>query len=358
MRDKLTLLLLYGGKSVEHEISIRSASNVFENVDRQKFDVVAVGIDKNGIWYLNEKVTSEIVKCEKVAPVPGDGRPKLINIDSNKLIDFDIVFPVLHGTGGEDGAVQGLFKTYSVPVVGCNVLGSAISMDKIVSKILLEASGIPVARYRYFHKSESKNIDYQSIKKFLGSPFMMKAGALGSSVGVYKIKGQQEFYDRLDECFRFGNRVLIEECVNGREMECGVIGNLNPEVSHPGEIVLKKDYDFYTYEAKYQDEDAIDIVVPAAVSDIQRDTVMKYCKQAFIALHCDDYARVDLFLRENGEVVINEVNTIPGFTNVSMFSMLWENMGIPYTQLITKLVDLAKTRWEEESQFETNYDNA
>jgi len=358
MPRKKIILLLYGGKSVEHEVSIRSARNVFEKTDRSLFDVIAVGIDKDGIWQLNERIEGSVQKGDRVMPIPSVDRPKLLDIDSGEVFNYDVVFPVLHGTGGEDGSIQGLFKSLNAPLVGCNVLGSAVAMDKIVSKYMLKSAGIPVARFEHYHIMQLDEINYNKVCDHLGKPFMMKAGALGSSVGVFKIKNREEFESSLNKCFSYGKRVLFEECIAGREMECGVVGNNHPKATAPGEIILKKNYDFYTYQAKYQDEDAIDIVIPAKVGEDIAEKVKHECIRAFLALQCDDYARVDLFLKDNGEVIINEVNTIPGFTNVSMFSMLWENEGVSYQELITKLIGLALSRWEKESLYETHYDQA
>lgn len=358
MNSKKIILLLYGGKSVEHEISIRSARNVFDNIDKTTHEVVLVGIDKEGVWHLNSEVSSTISTGEKVSPIPSAGKPSLINLRSHQIIPFDIVFPVLHGTDGEDGGVQGIFKAYNVPLVGCNVLGSAVSMDKILSKKVLKASGVPVADFLYFSRSEAENYDYRLVVEKLGSPFMIKAGALGSSVGISKVKDETQYHEALKDAFKYGNQVLIEKFVKGRELECGVMGNEHPVATNPGEIVLKKNYEFYTYQAKYQDEDAIDIVIPARVDDAVAEKIRDYCVKAYIALCCNDYARIDLFLSENNEVIINEINTIPGFTNVSMFPMLWKNMGVSYPDLIDKLIELAQTRWKKQNEYLTHYDKA
>ena len=187
---------------------------------------------------------------------------------------------------------------------------------------------------------------------------MIKASSLGSSVGVYKVKNEVSFHEALAECFKYSDRVLLEECISGRELECGVVGNLEPFATEPGEIVLKKDYEFYTYEAKYKDEDAIDIVIPAKIHPDVGEKIKIDCIKAFKALNCNDYARIDVFLVDDEKVIINEVNTIPGFTNVSMFPMLCQNVGIGYEELITKLLDLAWERWNIENTFLTSYADA
>ena len=343
---------------MEHEISIRSAKNVFDNIDTQAYQVVLVGIDKQGVWYLNKSVSKDISVGDKVAPVPTKGAGELINLKDGGRIAYDIVFPVLHGTDGEDGAIQGIFKAYNVPLVGCSVLGSAVSMDKIVSKKLLKESGVPVADYLHFSNSGKDKYPFSVVVAKVGLPFMIKAAALGSSVGISKVSSVEEYESALNDAFRYGSQVLIEKFVKGRELECGVIGNERPEATLPGEIVLKKSYSFYDYQAKYQDEDAIDIVIPANVPPEIAARIQKYCVMAYQALNCNDYSRVDVFLTEENKVIINEINTIPGFTNVSMFPMLWNNMGLKYKELISKLLDLAQLRWERQNAYQTSYDKA
>lgn len=343
---------------MEHEISVRSAKNVYENLDKTEFDVLLTGIDKKGVWYLNSSVDTIIDRGEKVSVIPSIDRPALLRINSREISYFDIVFPVLHGTDGEDGGIQGIFKAYNVPLVGCNVLGSAVAMDKILSKKVLKMSGIPVADYLYFHKNERENFGYQTIVKKLGSPFMIKASALGSSVGISKVNDEADYEVALNDAFLYGNYVLVEQYVKGRELECGVMGNEHPAATYPGEIVLKKNYAFYTYQAKYQDDDAIDIVIPARVEESTAEKIRELCVSAYTALSCNDYSRVDLFLTEKNEIIINEINTIPGFTNVSMFPMLWEHMGVSYKDLLKKLIELAFDRWARDNAFLTHYDKA
>jgi len=352
------VLLIYGGKSVEHEISVRSAKNVFENIDKNKFEVILVGISKVGVWHLTKNMDQTIESGDKVAALPVERVPFLIDLKNHKLIEYHIVFPILHGTDGEDGAIQGIFKSYNVPLVGCGVLGSSVSMDKIVSKKLLKESGVPVADYLYFDSAEKEAISYGDIVAKIGSPFMIKAGALGSSVGISKVNSESEFQKAIVDSFLYGDRVLIEKYIKGRELECGVIGNEDPKASLPGEIVLKKDYAFYDYQAKYQDDEAIDIIIPAKIDKSISQKIMEYCVRAYKALNCNDYSRADLFLTENNEIIINEINTIPGFTNVSMFPMLWQNMGMSYSELISALIEMAERRWQKQNSYLTSYDKA
>lgn len=352
---KKRVALVYGGRSVEHEISIRSAKNIASNIDRSLFELIVIGIDKNGEWFL----------CDRVADQPSNGialtlrlnatNAAFMRLDNHTRIEFDIVFPIVHGTDGEDGGIQGLFRTLGKPVIGSDVLGSAVSMDKTVSKKILENSGIPVVPYLICHAADKDQLSFESIKEKLGLPFIVKAGDLGSSVGINKVSSFEQFAPAIADSCRFSSILLIESFIKCREMECGILGNENPEATLPGEIVLKKNYDFYTYEAKYEDEDAIDIKIPAnAASDVHQK-IMKHCVDAFLALRCNDFARVDVFLTDENEIYINEINTLPGFTNVSMFPMLWQNMGLEYPALITRLINLAEHRWLQMKQLEKSY---
>ncbi len=345
--------ILYGGKSVEHEISIRSARNVVANMD-DKYELTLIGISKSGKWYLQSDV-SDSIKTDN--PVKMDLGSKIATVlDKNDTsFELDLVFPILHGTDGEDGSIQGLFQCLNIPVVGTSVLGSAISMDKIVSKKLLAQAGIPVAPYMSFRSEQSEGISFDLVKERLGVPFMIKAGNLGSSIGISKVTTPSQFDHALKESLRYSGEVLIESFVNARELECGVIGNEVIQSTVPGEIILKGDYDFYTYDAKYTDEKAIEIKVPADVSEEVSQKIRRLCEAAYLTLKCEDFARVDLFLTEDDEVLINEINSIPGFTSVSMFPMLWANMGIGYTDLLNKLIDMAIRRWEKQKQLERDY---
>lgn len=353
---KKNVALIYGGRSVEHEISVRSAQNVAQYIDKDLFDLCIIGIDKKGDWYHTRKVTSEIEGGTPVSLVMKASSPEIQSRDLN--FKPDIVFPVLHGTDGEDGSIQGLLHALNIVFVGSGVLGSAIAMDKIISKKLLQSAGIPVVPFKSYSRQEKKNISFKLLKEEIGLPFMIKASNLGSSVGVTKVVDESSFKEGLEEGFAYANEVLVESFIKGMEVECAIMGNNPPESTWPGEVHLKKDYDFYTYEAKYQDADAIDMVIPAPLSeDIQKE-VRKLSEAAYVALKCNDFARVDVFVSENNEVFVNEINTIPGFTNVSMFPSMWENMGITYQELITKLINLAEHRWNEENQLQTHYKKA
>ncbi|MCK5369438.1 MAG: D-alanine--D-alanine ligase [Cyclobacteriaceae bacterium] len=355
MSKKLSIAILYGGRSVEHEISIRSAKNVLENIDKESFSIILLGINKNGSWYLNKTIDDEINSGVSVSINLDASAPHLIENKSGSVIKIDVVFPVLHGTDGEDGSIQGLFKSLNLPVVGSSVLGSAISMDKIISKKILKECGIPVAAYLEFDRLQKDIIKFDEIVDNVGLPFMIKSAALGSSVGISMIKSEKDFPGALEDSFKYGDKVIIEQFVKGRELECAVMGNEQPKATVPGEILMIKDYDFYTYTAKYLDEEAIEIRLPAEVDESMTEEIKRVSILAYQALRCEDYARVDLFISEEGEIIINEINTIPGFTNASMFPMMWKEMGISFNELISELISLCLKRYYGSKDLETEY---
>jgi len=355
MTKKSTVAILFGGRSVEHEISVRSAANVAANINRDLYHIILIGIDKQGSWYLKEEVERDMKSGQKLGLKLDAKAPSLIILESGEEIQIDIAFPALHGTDGEDGSIQGLFKTLDIPVVGSGVLGSAISMDKIISKKILLECGVPVADYLEFHKSQTEHINFEQIKKKLGIPFMIKSASLGSSVGVSMVKSAAEFSSALAESFKYDEKIIIERYVKGRELECAVIGNLDAKASYPGEIVLIKDYDFYTYTAKYLDENAIKIQLPAEIDEESTKKIRAISVQAYKALRCEDFARVDLFLTDKGEILVNEINTIPGFTSASMFPMMWQHMGLTYEELITELINMCLKRYNDAKNLETHY---
>jgi D-alanine-D-alanine ligase len=355
MAEKLTVGILYGGRSVEHEISIQSAANVVANIEKERFDVVLLGIDKRGKWYWNERVDSHIDHGKSVAISLDALQPSILVLNSNESLRLDVVFPVLHGTDGEDGSIQGLFQALNVPVVGSGVLGSSTAMDKIVSKKILKSCGIRVADFVEFDRKDEGQIDFQQIVGRLGLPFMVKSSGLGSSVGVSMVKDASGFNKAIEEGFRYHAKVVIEQYIRGRELECAVMGNGSLQASFPAEIILSKGYDFYTYTAKYLDDQAVQIDLPARISEAATNKVRQAAMDAYVALQCQDFARVDLFLTDKEEVYVNEINTIPGFTRVSMFPAMWQHMGISYSQLISKLIDLCMERFRMANIHETDF---
>ena len=357
--------ILFGGKSVEHEVSVQSARNVFEAVDQTKFDVVLIGIDKAGKWHVCDPAllgaaTSPSAELaagdggESLALVPGELERSLVGITSQRgLPKLDVVFPVLHGTYGEDGTVQGLLKLANVPFVGAGVLGSAVGMDKDVAKRILRDAGIPVTRSVTLTARTASGTSFEELVGKLGAPFFVKPANSGSSVGVSKVRDAAGWAAACAEAFRYDRKLLVEEFIRGREIEVAVLGNDDPQASVPGEIIPQ--HDFYSYEAKYLDENGALLRIPAELPEAVRDRVRQLAVDTFVALECAGMARVDFFVCADARVYVNEINTIPGFTKISMYPKLWDATGVPYGQLIERLLDLAVERYEREQQFETSY---
>lgn len=346
--------ILYGGRSVEHEISINSARNIAEFIDKSLFEPLHIGISREGNWFLTEGVTDAIEQGEALH-LDLSSRPRQFRTPSGRTISPDMFFPVLHGTDGEDGSIQGMLQALELPFVGSGVLGSSLSMNKLYAKKLMETVNVPVGAFVSYTSDERGDIDFDRIAKKLGIPFMAKAANLGSSVGVFKVDGREKFNQAVEEVFTYDNTLICEEFVDGRELECALIGNdENVQASLPGEIVVSDNYEFYTYEAKYLDPEAAKIVVPAEIPDDISDQIRELSIRTYKILHCQDFARVDLFLSHDGRILINEINTIPGFTNSSMFPMMWQERGISFTDLITKLIRLAGDRYKKESHIITS----
>jgi D-alanine-D-alanine ligase len=251
--------------------------------------------------------------------------------------------------------VQGLVKAIDVPMVGTGVLGSAMAMNKLVAKRILKEAGLPVADFQFAFYADRNKISFEAIKKKLGLPFMVKSSSLGSSVGVSKVKSKVDFKKAVNDGFRYDDCVLFEKFIKGREVECAVLGNSPAKASLPGEIIISKKYEFYTFDAKYVDGEAVKIEVPAKLSKRVSDQVRELSLKAYQALRCEDFARVDLFVTDGGKVFINEINTIPGFTNSSMFPMMWKERGITFTDLISKLVELAEERHKQSKRVSRGY---
>jgi len=358
MSKKKKVAILFGGRSVEHGVSVNSARNIFEHINTDRFEPLPIGISKTGQWFLTNGVTRDISQGKALGLILDAQSPGFILLSSGDRIKADVIFPVLHGTDGEDGSIQGLIKSMDIPMVGTGVLGSSISMNKIISKRLLKDAKLPVTKFVSFHHNEKDKIDFETIKKALGLPFMVKSASLGSSVGVNKVNDEAGFYKAVDDSFRYDDSILIEEFVKGREIECAILGNNPPEASYPGEIVINSKYDFYTFDAKYVDPEAVRIDVPAKLDARIAAKVRDICTGAYKALGCEDFARVDLFLTEEGKIYINEINTIPGFTNSSMFPMMWNERGLGFTGLISKLLDLALERYDRSKRIEREFNSS
>lgn len=358
MVSKKKVAILYGGRSVEHGVSVNSAKNIFEFIDKDQFEPLAIGISKSGQWFLTKTVDKNIEQGQALGLILDPDKTGFILLASSDRIKIDIIFPVLHGTNGEDGSIQGLIKALDIPMVGTGVLGSAISMNKITAKRLLQDAGIPISKFLAFHYNDKKKIKFDAIEKALGLPFMVKSASLGSSVGVAKVSEKSEFSNAIEEAFRYDHEVVIEEFIEGQEIECAILGNNPPEASNPGEIIISKEYDFYTFDAKYVDAQAVDIKVPAELSKEAIKKIREVSLQAYQALHCEDFSRVDLFLTKKGKVYVNEINTIPGFTNSSMYPMMWKERGISFTDLITRLINLAYERYNNHKRIEHDFQSS
>jgi D-alanine-D-alanine ligase len=352
---KIKVGILFGGRSVEHDISIISAQNIAKYIDESKFEKTLIGIDKLGDWYLCNEVSKNITAGNPVQLSLKASNPIFL-VEGNQLA-LDVIFPVLHGTDGEDGSIQGLLKSVNIPFVGSDTLGSAVSMDKLTSKKVLENSGIPVAKFLAYTKAEQDIVNFDHIVSVLGLPFIIKPANLGSSVGVFKISTKEGFEEKLDKLFQFDSTALIEEFIVGRELECAVLGNENPIASPAGEIILKGDYEFYSFEAKYVDGDAVELIIPAKVTKEIESVIKQVSIQSYKAASCKDLARIDLFLKEDGSTVVNEINTIPGFTNISMYPKLMEQLGISYPELITRLAEMAMLRHQQDKMISTNFES-
>jgi D-alanine-D-alanine ligase len=362
---KIRVAVLCGGKSAEHEISLQSAQNVVAALDKNKYEVTVIGINKAGGWKLlgdskvflsgdKTKFLAADHKNRNIAIIPGEGNGQLIGGSEEKNgVGFDVVFPVLHGPFGEDGTVQGLLKLADVPFVGSGVLGSAVAMDKDAAKRLLRDSGIPVAPSVVIIKKDAQAVSYEKILKILGTPFFIKPANLGSSVGVHKVKNKKEFRAAIKDAFSYDAKILAEEYIRGREIECSVLVNENLIASLPGEVIPA--HEFYSYEAKYLDENGARLVIPAKLPKNIIARIQRLAVQSCRALCIEGMARVDFFLKSNGELLVNEINTIPGFTNISMYPKLWEASGISYPKLIDKLIELAIERFKKEQKLKTNY---
>ncbi|MCL2610037.1 MAG: D-alanine--D-alanine ligase [Treponema sp.] len=351
---KLRVGILFGGKSAEHEVSLQSAGNVFDAIDRTKFEPVLIGIEKNGTWRLAEQIGQfdRLESGRPVALVP-ESNGRLADLSGQKgpeLPKLDVAFPILHGPFGEDGTVQGLLKLADIPFVGSGVLASAVGMDKDVMKRLFREAGIPIGRFRCL-TPENKS-SFEELKAELGIPMFVKPANMGSSVGIGKVSDGAGFSAALQNAFSYDTKVIVEAYVHGREIECAVLGNESPSASVPGEVIPS--HDFYSYEAKYLDENGARLEVPAQIDNAAAGRIRALAVRAFEVLGCRGIARVDFFLRQDGEVLVNEINTMPGFTKISMYPKLWAASGIDYTELITRLITLALRQFDRERNLLTS----
>jgi D-alanine-D-alanine ligase len=362
MVEKIRVGILFGGRSAEHDVSLQSARNIINAIDRNRYEVVLIGIDRKGGWHLNEGSRSLLPGSEstelpengqQLALVPGERREALMTLAGERTLgSIDVVFPVLHGPFGEDGTVQGLLKLANIPFVGAGVLGSAVGMDKDVMKRLLRDAGIPVARFITAGRYSSRRPTFDEACEALGLPLFVKPANLGSSVGIHKVRDRKGFDDAVRDAFTFDSKILIEENIEGREIECSVLGNDDPIASVPGEILPQ--HDFYSYEAKYLDENGAVLEIPARLPPETSERIRDMAIRTFSVLCCEGMARVDFFLRNGSEIIVNEINTIPGFTRISMYPKLWEASGINYGELFDRLITLAIERFERERELRSD----
>ena len=329
---KIKLGIIYGGLSTEHEVSINSAKSIIDNIDKDKYEIYKIYIDKKGNWYKEDN--------------------KIDNV-FDYLRNLDVIFPVLHGLYGEDGTIEGLFELLGVPYVGCNVLSSSICMDKIYTKMILDKIGIDTAKYIYVKKVKDKYIYINNtfdekelsleeisllVEDSLSFPVFVKPSRSGSSIGINKAHNKEELIKYIKYASGFDSKILIEENIIGRELECAILGNDLVEASPIGEILPKGE--FYSYNAKYIDDS--ETLIPNDIDKIVYDKIRSIAVRAYKSLDCRGLSRVDFFLeKDTNRIILNEINTMPGFTTISMYPKLWESVGISYKELLDKLINLA-----------------
>lgn len=365
MVEKKHVAVVFGGRSSEHEVSRVSAQSILQNIDRNKYDVTMIGITREGRWLIYEGPVEKLSTGEwqtiaelQAASVDslsavsqGSGIPggilEAAGVGQGKR-KIDVVFPVLHGCNGEDGTIQGLLELAGIPYVGCGVLASALGMDKAYAKIIFEKEGIPQGKYLVFNRKQlNTNLEsiIEQVEDLLTYPCFVKPSNAGSSVGVSKAENREKLVEALNLAARYDRRILVEEFIDGREIECAVLGNDEPIASTVGEIIAGSD--FYDYEDKYVNNNSR-IEMPAKLPEETINQIRDYAIRAFKSLDCAGLSRVDFFVhRKTGKIYINEINTLPGFTSISMYPKLWEKSGISYSELISRLIELALERFED-----------
>lgn len=360
MKKKVSLI--FGGRSAEHEVSLVSAKNVFNAINTTLFDTQLVGISKEGTWYLFKDAEvfkkykslndAELSSENVVTLLSISGKPYLYSLKSHDRIAIDCAFPIIHGTMGEDGTLQGLFKVMQLPFVGCDVLSSAVSMDKEYTKRLMTDAGIKNSKYMVLRPQNLTA--YAEVVKNLGTPFFIKPANAGSSVGVHKIKTEADYKTKIQDSFLYDHKVLAEEFNDGAEIECSVLGlNQSAKASLPGQLIVN--HEFYSYEAKYIDANGAEIVIPARITPKQTEKIRSLAVHTFQTLGCDGLARVDFFLNKNGDILVNEINTLPGFTSISMYPKMWEATGLKYMDLISELIHLAFQKADLDKQLKLDF---
>ncbi|HMV48149.1 MAG TPA: D-alanine--D-alanine ligase [Blastocatellia bacterium] len=367
MSQKLRVGVIFGGRSGEHEVSLRSAESIINALDRDKYEVVPIAITSQGKWLASSEATillpsAVIENADQHVAIFGDPTEKgLARLGAGKADErdkLDVIFPVLHGTYGEDGTIQGLLEMADVPYVGCGVLGSAAGMDKVVMKRLFREAGLPIVEFTHFLRTQWEAdplLVEARVAEAIGFPCFVKPANLGSSVGISKATDAKSLNAAIQLAARYDRKIVVERGVDAREIEVSVLGNDHPVASLPGEIVPQS-ADFYDYQAKYIHANGARLMIPAELSDEQTAEIQRLAVEAFQAIDGAGLGRVDFFLeRETGKLLLNEINTMPGFTSISMYPKLWEASGIGYKDLIDRLIELAFDRHREKSRNLTHY---
>lgn len=340
--EKLKVAVIFGGKSTEHEVSRVSAASVIRNLDKNKYDILMLGITKDGNWHLFSGPVEDVESGAWEYKVDSSGFYAI----EKCCKQASIIFPVLHGLYGEDGTIQGFLELMNKPYVGCGVIGSALGMDKAFAKIIFEHYGIPQAKYLVIRENEfidQKELVVGNIEKEFTYPCFIKPSNSGSSVGISKAHNREELITALELASEHDNKIVIEEFVDCREIECAVLGNENPIASVIGEVIPSRE--FYDYDSKYNDGTSV-IIIPAEVDEDTSSKVREYAVKAYKALDCFGMSRVDFFInKKTNQIYLNEINTIPGFTSISMYPKLFEASGISYSELLDKLIELAQERF-------------
>jgi D-alanine-D-alanine ligase len=374
MTKKLRIGVIFGGRSGEHEVSVRSARSVIDAIDKTKYEVVPIAITKEGNW-LGPAAAARLLPqatrgrlsanalgntAKDVAILGDPSRTGLMRLDSgdHSSEKLDVVFPVLHGTYGEDGTLQGLLELAAIPFVGCGTLASACGMDKVAMKALFKEAGLPICAYTWFLRSEwetDPNKVTRRVRKEIGFPCFVKPANLGSSVGVSKAADKASFAKAVELAARYDRKIIIEELVVGREIECAVMGNDQPQASLPGEYVIHEESArFLDYTEKYSSTGHVEFIVPARISKSVIKKIQAMAVRAYKAIDASGLSRVDFFLKKNGELLVNEINTLPGLTDVSGFPKMWEASGIPFPKLIDQLITFAIERHGDRARNETS----
>ncbi|WP_438349172.1 D-alanine--D-alanine ligase [Paenibacillus sp. FA6] len=362
--SKYTVGLVYGGKSGEHEVSLQTAFAVMNAFDYNKYDIIPFYITKQGEWRKGEIRQSPFTGIEDLKlAINSEGTQAALNVLFSRLtggesaVKVDLMFPLLHGTFGEDGTIQGLFEMANMPYVGAGVLPSAAGMDKVIMKKLFAEAGLPQCGYRYFTRSQWKHDSFElivGVEDDLGYPCFVKPANLGSSVGISKAKDREELKQAIEFAFRYDIKVIVEEFVDAREIEVSVLGNDEPMASVPGEIVSSSEY--YDYAAKYTDGQS-QMLIPAPLDSELADRITEAAIVAFQAIEGNGISRADFFVRKSDQaILINEVNTMPGFTPYSMYPLLWRETGLSYAGLLDRMIELALERYASKQALDYNND--